>query len=89
MSEGLYYWDYSGAFCALACLRSAFSETSKALKVGKLERVQRGLAESRYWVEQIRTRRTVARNHRGYVAPLPEILTPSELKLIERTGRCR
>ena len=67
------YQDYSGAFCALACLRSSLMQTAISLRSGRLERAQRALAESRYWVEQVIVRRAVARRHHGYVPPLPDM----------------
>lgn len=73
MTEGLYYWDYSGAYCALVMLRSYIDETTKAFHHHQWEKVRHLLTQSRFWIGQFVERRTVARNHHGYVAPLPDI----------------
>lgn len=67
------FQDYSGAFCALACLRSSISELNKALRAGRMDRVQRGMTESRFWVQAFLERRASARLHHGYKAPLPDM----------------
>jgi hypothetical protein len=82
MDTAVLYQDYSGAFCALACSRSARSAAKIAIKQGdSFKRIAALFLESEFWMMEFVKRRASARMHRGYIAPLPENARVLELQL--------
>ena len=58
------YESYSGAFCALACLRTALNEMKRELRRGNISRYRDRANEAAYFSNQFLLRRESARNFR-------------------------
>jgi hypothetical protein len=55
------YEDYSGAFCALTCLRSALAALKQAVARGQISRVRDHAREAEYFADEFQKRRASAR----------------------------